>query len=156
MAIIKDIQGREILDSRGNPTVEVEVFLEIRGFGAKIAQHAQFLFRHRMHAGRQQAPEFEFVALGIGKSGAFVADRIVEDFHSAAKLHRLLILCRFLFDFGDSHDDLRQVFLGWEITPIAHNSYKDLTHLKRLGRSAYRPGKPAALASVTGRQGAQK
>lgn len=28
MTIIADVYAREILDSRGNPTVEVEVFLE--------------------------------------------------------------------------------------------------------------------------------
>ncbi|NLW07421.1 MAG: phosphopyruvate hydratase [Clostridia bacterium] len=33
MTIINDIYAREILDSRGNPTVEVEVFLESGGWG---------------------------------------------------------------------------------------------------------------------------
>ncbi len=33
MSIIVDLYGREILDSRGNPTVEVEVFLEDGSFG---------------------------------------------------------------------------------------------------------------------------
>lgn len=33
MAIIFDVHGREVLDSRGNPTVEVEVLLEDGGFG---------------------------------------------------------------------------------------------------------------------------
>jgi len=33
MSFIEDIVGREILDSRGNPTVEVEVFLEDGSFG---------------------------------------------------------------------------------------------------------------------------
>ncbi len=33
MSMIEDIVGREILDSRGNPTVEVEVFLEDGAFG---------------------------------------------------------------------------------------------------------------------------
>ncbi len=33
MSTIADIYGREIIDSRGNPTVEVEVFLENGGFG---------------------------------------------------------------------------------------------------------------------------
>ncbi|MCW2759478.1 MAG: eno, partial [Nocardioidaceae bacterium] len=28
MALIEDVHAREILDSRGNPTVEVEVFLD--------------------------------------------------------------------------------------------------------------------------------
>ncbi|MBR0479752.1 phosphopyruvate hydratase [Candidatus Saccharibacteria bacterium] len=33
---ILDIKGREVLDSRGNPTVEAEVFLENGGFGRAI------------------------------------------------------------------------------------------------------------------------
>ena len=33
MTAIEDIQAREILDSRGNPTVEVDVILEDGGFG---------------------------------------------------------------------------------------------------------------------------
>lgn len=36
MALIKDIYAREILDSRGNPTVEVEVTLEDYSFGHAI------------------------------------------------------------------------------------------------------------------------
>ena len=33
MTAIVDIKGREILDSRGNPTVEVDVTLETGAFG---------------------------------------------------------------------------------------------------------------------------
>ena len=33
MSIITDVYAREILDSRGNPTVEVEVTLESGAFG---------------------------------------------------------------------------------------------------------------------------
>lgn len=36
MTIIMDIYAREVLDSRGNPTVEVEVELESGGFGSAI------------------------------------------------------------------------------------------------------------------------
>jgi len=36
MTIISDIYAREVLDSRGNPTVEVEVYLESGGFGRAI------------------------------------------------------------------------------------------------------------------------
>jgi enolase len=36
MTDIVDIQGREVLDSRGNPTVEVEVVLESGGYGRAI------------------------------------------------------------------------------------------------------------------------
>jgi len=36
MPIIESIHGREVLDSRGNPTVEVEVLLADGGFGRAI------------------------------------------------------------------------------------------------------------------------
>ena len=36
MSIITDIYAREVLDSRGNPTVEVEVYTELGGFGRGI------------------------------------------------------------------------------------------------------------------------
>ena len=36
MSTIEDIIGREVLDSRGNPTVEVEVYLEDGSFGSAI------------------------------------------------------------------------------------------------------------------------
>ncbi len=36
MTIISDVYAREVLDSRGNPTVEVEVYLENGGFGSTI------------------------------------------------------------------------------------------------------------------------
>ena len=35
MPIITHIQAREVLDSRGNPTVEVEVFTESGAFGVQ-------------------------------------------------------------------------------------------------------------------------
>jgi len=35
-ALISDVVGREVLDSRGNPTVEVEVFLDDGAFGTAI------------------------------------------------------------------------------------------------------------------------
>src|SRR5574344_536921 len=36
MPIITDVYAREVLDSRGNPTVEVEVYTESEGFGRAI------------------------------------------------------------------------------------------------------------------------
>ena len=36
MSLIIDVIGREVLDSRGNPTVEVEVFTELGGWGRGI------------------------------------------------------------------------------------------------------------------------
>ena len=36
MSFISNVYAREVLDSRGNPTVEVEVFTEAGGFGRAI------------------------------------------------------------------------------------------------------------------------
>ncbi|MBJ8191646.1 phosphopyruvate hydratase, partial [Bacillus cereus] len=36
MTIISDVYAREVLDSRGNPTVEVEVYLESGAIGSAI------------------------------------------------------------------------------------------------------------------------
>ena len=36
MPFIKEIYAREVLDSRGNPTVEVEIYTESDGFGRAI------------------------------------------------------------------------------------------------------------------------
>ena len=36
MAIIEDVYAREVLDSRGNPTVEVEVWLDDNSMGRAI------------------------------------------------------------------------------------------------------------------------
>ena len=36
MSVITDIHAREVLDSRGNPTVEAEVYTELGGFGRAI------------------------------------------------------------------------------------------------------------------------
>ena len=42
MSFIEDVYAREILDSRGNPTIEVEVILEDGSFGTAL-----FLLAHR-------------------------------------------------------------------------------------------------------------
>ncbi len=36
MSIITDVLAREVLDSRGNPTVEVELYTEDGGFGRAL------------------------------------------------------------------------------------------------------------------------
>lgn len=36
MSLISDVYAREVLDSRGNPTVEVEVYTENGGFGRAL------------------------------------------------------------------------------------------------------------------------
>ena len=43
MSVIIDVFGREILDSRGNPTVEVEVVLEDGAFGLSTGTDPQYV-----------------------------------------------------------------------------------------------------------------
>ena len=38
MSIITDVYAREVLDSRGNPTLEVEVYTESGAFGRGMVQ----------------------------------------------------------------------------------------------------------------------
>ncbi len=42
MSDILDVYGREVLDSRGNPTVEVEVVLEDGSFGRAMGAFGRF------------------------------------------------------------------------------------------------------------------
>lgn len=51
MSIITDVYAREVLDSRGNPTLEVEVYTESGAFGrgmvpsgASTGEHKQLSF----------------------------------------------------------------------------------------------------------------
>ena len=43
MPIITDVYAREVLDSRGNPTVEVEVLTESGAFGRALVYHQVLL-----------------------------------------------------------------------------------------------------------------
>ena len=42
MTIITDLFAREVLDSRGNPTVEVEVYLGVRRIGRRDRSFRRF------------------------------------------------------------------------------------------------------------------
>ena len=43
MSIITDVYAREVLDSRGNPTLEVEVYTESGAFGRGYGFHQELL-----------------------------------------------------------------------------------------------------------------
>ena len=45
MPFIKEVYAREVLDSRGNPTVEVEVYTESEGFGRAIVPSGAHMLR---------------------------------------------------------------------------------------------------------------
>ena len=47
-AFIEDIIAREVLDSRGNPTVEVEVTLDDGSFGRAMVPSGAYLVAKRM------------------------------------------------------------------------------------------------------------
>ena len=58
MTTIDNVRGREVIDSRGNPTVEVEVFLESGAHG-RAAVPSGRVHRHTRGcraAGRRQKP----------------------------------------------------------------------------------------------------
>ena len=46
--IIKDVKGREVLDSRGNPTVEVDVILENDVLGRAIVPSELLLVKEKL------------------------------------------------------------------------------------------------------------
>ena len=55
---IADVQGRQVLDSRGNPTVEVDVRLESGGFGRAIVPSGASTGVHEAVELRDGAPEW--------------------------------------------------------------------------------------------------
>lgn len=57
MSEIIEIQGREVLDSRGNPTVEVEVLLEDRGYGHAIVPSGASTGKHEALELRDKDPK---------------------------------------------------------------------------------------------------
>ena len=63
MSIITDIYAREVLDSRGNPTIEVEVYTESGAFG-----------RGMVPSGASTG-EYEAVELRDGDKARYLGDR---------------------------------------------------------------------------------
>src|SRR5262245_16781513 len=55
-ATISDLRAREVLDSRGNPTVEVEVFCQGGAFGRAIVPSGASTGRHEAHELRDGDP----------------------------------------------------------------------------------------------------
>lgn len=77
MSIIFDVYGREVLDSRGNPTVEVEVTLDDGSFGRAIVPSGA-------STGAFEAVELRdgdkgrYLGKGVTKAVAHVNDEIAE------------------------------------------------------------------------------
>jgi len=77
MSIIKSIKGREILDSRGNPTVEVDVILEDGAFGRAAVPSGASTGRHEAVELRDGDPK-RFGGKGVLKAVANVNGPIAE------------------------------------------------------------------------------
>lgn len=95
MVLIEDITAREILDSRGNPTIEVDVLLEDGAFGrAAIPSGASKGTREALEL-RDGDPK-RFHGRGVQKAVKNVIDEIApaligQDALSQAKIDRLLL-----------------------------------------------------------------
>ena len=66
MSMITDVYAREILDSRGNPTVEVDVYLEDGSFG-----------RAAVPSGASTGA-FEAVELRVGDKGRYLGKGVLD------------------------------------------------------------------------------
>ncbi|ETT82005.1 phosphopyruvate hydratase [Viridibacillus sp. FSL R5-0477] len=66
MPIITDVQAREVLDSRGNPTIEVEVFTESGAFGRAIVPSGA------------STGEYEAVELRDGDKGRYLGKGVLK------------------------------------------------------------------------------
>ena len=54
-----------------------------------------------MDAGRQQPSELERIALVLGKRGALVAHRVMENLDASVQVCRFMIIRGFTLDFGN-------------------------------------------------------
>ncbi|MEK9843240.1 MAG: phosphopyruvate hydratase, partial [Thalassospira sp.] len=76
MTAIIDIRGREILDSRGNPTVEVDVTLENGAFGRAAVPSGASTGAHEAVELRDK--EYRYLGKGVTKAVASVNGEIFE------------------------------------------------------------------------------
>lgn len=78
MPIITDVIAREVLDSRGNPTVEVEVFTESGAFGRGIVPSGASTGEHEAHELRDGDP-----SRYDGKGVEQAVDKVTEEIADA-------------------------------------------------------------------------
>jgi len=77
MTAIVDIIGREVLDSRGNPTVEVDVHLEDGAFGRAMVPSGASTGAHEAHELRDGGPRYQ--GKGVEKAVAAVNGEIFNE-----------------------------------------------------------------------------
>ncbi len=75
MSAIVDVRGREILDSRGNPTVETEVILETGARGRAAVPSGASTGEHEAVELRDKDPK-RFLGKGVLKAVENVVGRI--------------------------------------------------------------------------------
>ncbi len=77
MSIITDVWAREILDSRGNPTLEVEIVLESGAFGrAAVPSGASTGSKEALEL--RDKDEKRFLGKGVSKAVNNVLEKISE------------------------------------------------------------------------------
>src|SRR5436305_2297717 len=79
-ATIAGLHAREILDSRGNPTVEVEVFCQGGAFGRAIVPSGASTGRHEVHELRDGDPA-RYGGKGVRRAVANVVGEIAPRLH---------------------------------------------------------------------------
>ena len=94
MPIITDVYAREVLDSRGNPTVEVEVYTESGAFGRAIVPSGASTGEHEAVELRD-GDKSRFLGKGVTKAVAHVNDDIAPEINCFLiilhKLHFIFI-----------------------------------------------------------------
>lgn len=77
MSVIIDVLAREVLDSRGNPTIEVEVYTESGAFGRGIVPSGASTGEHEAVELRDNDPS-RYLGKGVEKAVGYVNDEIAE------------------------------------------------------------------------------
>ncbi|MDP8214308.1 MAG: phosphopyruvate hydratase [Candidatus Euphemobacter frigidus] len=95
MSVIKEIRAREILDSRGNPTVEVDLSLESGAFGRASVPSGASTGEHEALELRDQDParyQGKGVLQAVGNVNGRLRDELIgRDFPDQAALDNLMI-----------------------------------------------------------------
>ncbi|MCB1516053.1 MAG: phosphopyruvate hydratase [Hyphomicrobiaceae bacterium] len=89
MSAIIDVSARQIFDSRGNPTVEVDVVLDDGSFGRAAVPSGASTGAHEAHELRDGGPEF--MGKGVMQAVDNVNDVIAHEIHEMDALDQIAI-----------------------------------------------------------------
>ncbi|MFH1682018.1 MAG: phosphopyruvate hydratase, partial [Candidatus Eisenbacteria bacterium] len=90
MTLIADVHAREILDSRGNPTLEVECVLETGGFGRALVPSGASTGRHEAVELRDGEPN-RYLGKGVLQAVRNVNEEISPELLECDALDQILI-----------------------------------------------------------------